>query len=246
MPLGDSDALTAGQQLTIFGFPGNAGTTAVSVDPGAVRSFVGDKRIGDGRAWINFSANIAHGNSGGLAVDGDGEIVGIPTRFGDDTGAFGDLPARRLRPISLALPLIDAARNGESYDEYRYVEPLSGSETIDFAGWSPSAGDKCTDQVVSSYPSGSSGLFPQVRYSGMTEGVDALIYLVGPDPDTGRRTLLDKEAVQWGAGEEGCVVLSYTPRGSDTWADGDYTVAMLLGPNFEEDAGSEATTVGGF
>jgi putative serine protease PepD len=245
VPLGNSAALTAGQQLTIFGFPGNAGTTAVSVDPGAVRSFVGDKRIGERRAWINFSANIAHGNSGGLAVDDDGKIVGIPTRFGNETGGFGDLPARRLRPINLALPLIDAARNGDDYDEYQHVKRLSGDETIDWVGWAPSDSDGCTDRTVTGYRSGSSGVFPQFRYAGMTADVDALIYLVGPDPDTGKRALLDKEAVQWGAGKKGCVVLSFTPRGSESWADGDYTVAMLLGPNFEVDAGAEATSVGG-
>jgi hypothetical protein len=90
------------------------------------------------RAFIKTSATISGGNSGGLAVDRSNRIIGIPTQLGagelegevvdcraladtnrdgviDDndncvpTGGF----INALRPINLALPIINAAKSGQ-------------------------------------------------------------------------------------------------------------------------------------
>ena len=129
--LGDSFRLTLGQPLYIYGYPGIGGDTITST-VGEVAGFTEDYAYGP-RAWIKTSAAIAGGNSGGLAADAAGRLVGIPTKFGSgrpeeyvdcrrlaDTNRDGVIDERdvcvpmggfinALRPVHLALPLIQAA-----------------------------------------------------------------------------------------------------------------------------------------
>jgi len=141
--LGDSDSLTLGDKLTILGYPGIGGDT-ITLTSGEVAGFTGETGIGN-RAFIKTSATIAGGNSGGLAANDAGELVGITTQLGSgsDTGIVdcrnladtnGDgvidendtcIPTggfiNSLRPVNLARPLIEAAERGE-------VNILSDSE----------------------------------------------------------------------------------------------------------------------
>jgi S1-C subfamily serine protease len=135
VPLGDADSLILGEAITILGYPGIGGAT-ITLTAGEVSGFTQDPVYGD-RAFIKTNATIAGGNSGGLAVDSEGRLIGVPTQLGyggDDqfvdcrvladtnkdgyvndqdscvpTGGF----INALRPINLALPLIQAAENGE-------------------------------------------------------------------------------------------------------------------------------------
>lgn len=133
--LGDSDKLTLGDKLTILGYPGIGGDT-ITLTSGEVSGFTSEAGIGN-RAFIKTSATIAGGNSGGLAADDAGELVGIPTQLGSgsDTGIVdcrfladtnGDgvinendtcIPTggfiNSLRPVNLAKSLIVAALRGE-------------------------------------------------------------------------------------------------------------------------------------
>ncbi|MCL5429496.1 MAG: serine protease [Chloroflexi bacterium] len=167
VPLGDSDQLNLGDALTILGYPGIGGDT-VTLTRGEVSGFTSQPDYGQ-RAFIKTSATIAGGNSGGLAVDDAGELIGVPTQLGyggedqyvdcrvladtnrdgfvDDsdscvpTGGF----INALRPVALAMPLIEAAQRGEvsivGVEEPMAVsEPVeSGSITDDFSdensGW---------------------------------------------------------------------------------------------------------------
>jgi S1-C subfamily serine protease len=143
--LGDADALRLGDSVTILGYPGIGGDT-ITLTAGEISGFTSQNPYGD-RAFIKTSATIAGGNSGGLAADSDGNIVGVPTQLGyggedqfvdcrvladtnrdgrvDDsdncipTGGF----INALRPINLALPLISAAQRGE-YNVVREQEPV--------------------------------------------------------------------------------------------------------------------------
>lgn len=135
VPLGDSDALELGGELTILGYPGIGGETITLTD-GKVGGFTSEDGVGQ-RAFIKTSATISGGNSGGLAVNAAEELIGVPTQLGyggedqfvdcrsladtnrdgviDDndscvpTGGF----INALRPINLAIPLIEAAQRGE-------------------------------------------------------------------------------------------------------------------------------------
>jgi S1-C subfamily serine protease len=135
VPQGDANELTLGDSITILGYPGIGGAT-ITLTSGEVSGFTQDGDYGD-RAFIKTSATIAGGNSGGLAVDSHGRIIGVPTQLGyggDDQyvdcrvladtnkdGYINDLDSciptggfiNALRPINLAIPLIEAAANGE-------------------------------------------------------------------------------------------------------------------------------------
>jgi len=59
------------------------------------------------RAEIDTDARIAPGNSGGMAIDNDGELIGVPSAYFQEA----DVPivSGRIRPIDLVKPLISEA-----------------------------------------------------------------------------------------------------------------------------------------
>lgn len=135
VPLGDSDQLQLGDTLTILGYPGIGGNT-ITLTRGEVSGFTGDRVYGN-RSFIKTSATIAGGNSGGMATNSHNELVGVPTQVGyggegeivdcraladtNGDGVINNLDSciptggfiNALRPIKLALPLIEAAKRGE-------------------------------------------------------------------------------------------------------------------------------------
>jgi putative serine protease PepD len=78
------------------------------VTRGVISTFVSD-RSGRDRAEIDTDARIAPGNSGGLAIDNDGELVGIPTALYAEKGSI--VASGRLRPINLMVPMIERAQD---------------------------------------------------------------------------------------------------------------------------------------
>lgn len=117
VPLGDSDELSTSDDVSFYGYPGAARSTAPTFTNGVVAGSAQDDRLDEFRAKINTTAAISGGNSGGPAVDESGHIVGIATweTFDEGGEAFSII-----RPINLARPVIDAAVNGE-----RYTSPWS-------------------------------------------------------------------------------------------------------------------------
>ena len=136
--LGDSDAIGIGAELRILGYPGIGGET-ITFTEGAVSGFNQERGV-NGRAWIKTDATIAGGNSGGMAVNHAGLLIGVPTiaSSGDEDSAIVDcrpvadtnrdgsidefdtcVPIggfiNGLRPINLASPLIDAASANREY-----------------------------------------------------------------------------------------------------------------------------------
>ena len=136
VPLGDSDSMSLGDSIVIIGYPGIGGET-ITLTRGEVSGFTSEAPYGN-RAYIKTSATIAGGNSGGLAANPQGEIIGVPSAVG--TGDIDDefVDCRRLadtnrdgvideydncvptggfinalRPIQLALPMIQAAQAGQ-------------------------------------------------------------------------------------------------------------------------------------
>ncbi len=128
--IGNSDALRTGDKIRVFGFPAISTSNASTLTEGVVSGPVEDVRLGSNRAFLNLDAAIRGGNSGGLAADQSGHLVGVPTLSrirGDET------PVSSMRPASFAAPLLEAARSGKDYTS-PYVTPLSGSEKIDNIG----------------------------------------------------------------------------------------------------------------
>lgn len=137
VPIGDSDGLEIGDDLRIIGYPAIGGET-ITLTEGATSGFLPETGI-EGRAWIKTDAAVLAGSSGGLALH-DGLLVGLPSIVGagaesdevidcdlifdtngDELIDEGDtcLPTggflNGLRPINLALPLIEAAQSGTEY-----------------------------------------------------------------------------------------------------------------------------------
>lgn len=85
---GDSEELMISDEINMFGFPGLGGNTA-TYTKGIVSGFLDENRDGI-YEWIKTDAELSHGNSGGLATDGMGRFVGVPTAGNtDDVGKIG-------------------------------------------------------------------------------------------------------------------------------------------------------------
>lgn len=101
VPIGDSDTVQIGDTLSVLGFPGLGGET-VTLTRGTVSGF--HSQAGLARAWIKTDTEINRGNSGGMAINDAGELIGIPTFIGTDVQVTGKLGY--IRPVNLAQPLI--------------------------------------------------------------------------------------------------------------------------------------------
>lgn len=66
-----------GELVRIFGYPAISGGYSLTITDGIVSSFPGDD-------LIVTSAKISHGNSGGLAVDKNGCMIGVPSLVSSD------------------------------------------------------------------------------------------------------------------------------------------------------------------
>lgn len=69
-----------GQSVRIFGYPAISGGYSLTITDGIISSFSGD-------GLIYTSAEVSHGNSGGLAVDQNGCMIGIPSMVSSDENA---------------------------------------------------------------------------------------------------------------------------------------------------------------
>lgn len=150
--LGNSDELHLGDDIAILGYPGIGGET-ITLTRGEVSGFTSEANYGN-RAYIKTSATIAGGNSGGLALNASNQLIGIPTEVGagEETGEVVDcrpladtnrdgvvdnydtcVPTggfiNALRPVNLAMPLIDAALRGEV--AYSDIEQLPVAEVAE-------------------------------------------------------------------------------------------------------------------
>ncbi|MBI4975583.1 serine protease [Candidatus Peregrinibacteria bacterium] len=83
-----------GSSLTVIGYPGIGGKT-VTYTSGVVSGYLDEAGV----KYIKTDAEISFGNSGGTAVDKDGNFVGIPTLIsGDAGGSIGYLlPVKNIK-----------------------------------------------------------------------------------------------------------------------------------------------------
>lgn len=202
--LGDSDAIDIGEDIQILGYPGIGGET-ITFTRGSVSGFTSEHSVGD-RAWIKTDATIAGGNSGGLAVNANGRLIGVPSiagsgsegstvdcRFLEDTNGDGFIDSEDscvpvggfingLRPVKLALDLIEDAENGTEY-----VSPYGGQEAqetpvggtfdtsdVDFSNITFSSDvteDDEPAEVILSLPSNAPTLCAFWDYEGMQDGM---------------------------------------------------------------------------
>lgn len=269
--VGDSDSVKIGDEVRIFGFPGIGGDT-ITFTRGSVSGFTGDRSVG-GRAWIKTDATIAGGNSGGLAVNAAGELIGVPTivgsgadtenfvdcRFVADTNGDGQVDSRDdcvpvggfingMRPVNLAMPLIEAARSGKTYvSQFEGINPQSTPGSVvdtskiifDNVVFSDgvTTGDEPTG-VYNALPSGVDRVCGFWDYEGMLDGVrwDAQWFVDG-EMDEGGSVIDDT----WVGGDSGswwvCIINEETGL-----ADGLYELVLSVEGEFQN---ADAIWVGG-
>lgn len=100
--VGDSNTLSIGDDVFVFGFQGTGGMT-LSFSRGSVGGFTGEDLSSSGRQWVKHDAQTGPGNSGGGVFDESGVLVGVHS-----AGVAGNNNSRTsfMRPLALAWGLI--------------------------------------------------------------------------------------------------------------------------------------------
>jgi len=109
--LGNSDQVQQGDDVFAFGYP-----FGISGDVDFKNGTVSRWQMIDGTNYIEISAQIEHGNSGGPLVNNQGKVVGINEFLIDPNSVSGIELGESLKfamPINTAKALISALENGE-------------------------------------------------------------------------------------------------------------------------------------
>jgi S1-C subfamily serine protease len=268
--LGNSDGLHVGDHINVFGFPGIGGDTITFTD-GSVSGFTAQEGLGD-RAWIKTNAGIAGGNSGGLASNDAGFIIGVPTIA--SAGAAGDITDCRviqdtngdgivdkndtcipigefingLRPINLALPLIKAAQSGLAYaspfdQSNQSSSQGSGSETFSSITWySATGGSDC--KVKDPVNSFPSGTSAMAGVFNFSGMTDGEPWAEKWLVDGQELYSTTDKPAQWGSGSDG---KTYTCLFSSQsgMPEGNYHVELYAGTNLQLMTQSDVVVGGG-
>jgi len=265
--LGDSENVEIGDNIRILGYPGIGGDT-ITFTNGVVSGFTSERSVG-GRAWIKTDATIAGGNSGGLAVDAAGRLIGVPTiagsgaddqpvdcRYVADTNRDGVVDENDncvpvggfingLRPVNLALPLIDAVKAGEQYVSpiEPEPEPTGGFDTVNVYISNLVFADGVTDddkptKVYDAMPSGVDHVCAFWDYEGMQDGMswEALWFIDGELSEEG--SIVDDTWVGGNSGNWWACILNE----ESGLSDGLYELTISVEGDLQ---GSRAIFVGG-
>jgi putative serine protease PepD len=225
--IGNVAKLQLDQAVTILGFPSVAHSQSITVTSGVVSTFVPDpmEHVKDARFELETTARVAHGNSGGAAIDSAGHLIGVPSAVipgeGSDT-------SWRLRSVAEAAPLIAAARSHTPYHGKLLVQ-LTGTEAVTAVGIGATKPEACAGPRTTA--SSASAVFG-FRYSGFPKGVDVALVIVTPD---GTAVRDDSQFFPHGTLPDGsgCIGLPVTAAdlGQPTMPVGTWHVQMFAGPN---------------
>jgi pSer/pThr/pTyr-binding forkhead associated (FHA) protein/S1-C subfamily serine protease len=105
IPIGDSDLMRIGDPVAVLGYPG-LGQDTPTFTRGTVAGFLADESIDQPRGWIKTDAEVNHGNSGGIAINIKGELIGVPSMAFVDPEGSGKISG--IRPINLAKVVTDS------------------------------------------------------------------------------------------------------------------------------------------
>lgn len=225
--VGNVAAVQLDQPVTVLGFPGVADSDSISVTSGVVSTFVPDPlgHVADPRFEMETTARVAHGNSGGAAIDNAGQLIGVPSLA---IPGEGQDVSWRLRSVAEAGRLIAAARGHTTYQSKLLVQ-LTGSEQVVQTGVGDTAQAACGGGRTT--VAGQSAVFG-VAYAQVPAGLD-LAMLVAL-PDGGVVTLQGAGLPQTTATHSsGCFGFRLTAdeAGLPALPAGTYHVQLLAGPN---------------
>jgi len=176
LTLGNDAAVQLDQTVTVLGFPGVADSDSITVTSGVISTFVPDPlgHVADPRFELETTARLAHGNSGGAAVNDTGQLIGVPSL--EVTGEGGDL-SWRLRSVTEAQALIAAAKAGRPYHSKILVQ-RTGAEQVTGAGVGASQRAACGGSTT--LQAATSAVFG-ANFSGVPKGLDLAMLVELPD-----------------------------------------------------------------
>jgi putative serine protease PepD len=226
LTLGNDNDVQLDQTVTVLGFPGVAESDSITVTSGVISTFVPDPLgiVDDPRFELETTARVAHGNSGGAAINDAGQLVGVPSE--EVTGEGADI-SWRLRAVSEALPLIKAARDHTTYHSKILVQ-LTGQEQVGARGIGTTFQAACSGGR--SIPAGPSAMFG-VDYAQFPKGLDVavLIDVPGGTTVTGDTGGLPEAIITQSSG---CISyeLDASQLGLAVLPSGTYQLQLLGGP----------------
>jgi S1-C subfamily serine protease len=240
--LGSVGSLQLDQLVTVLGFPGVSGSNSITVTNGVISTFVPDPlgHVTDPRFELETTARVAHGDSGGAAIDNSGRLIGVPSLAIPGEGS--DV-SWRLRSVAEAQPLITAARMGTTYRSTLLVQP-TGSERVIATGVGTTVTQACSGspRIATGTPSVTFG----VGYAGFPRGLDTALFIRLPDGTTltGQLGGLPQSTA---TASTGCFSyrLDAGQLGAASVPDGTYQVQLLAGPDLTPVSALTSVTVGG-
>jgi len=229
LPLGDSDALGFGDDIITIGFPGVGivdEVVSLTYTEGIVAGFVSEGGV---KVWIKTDALTGPGNSGGMVINDEGEIIGVHTAGSSDPQSAARISLER--PINLAYELI---RKAQVTEPGQPITPAKGGTTpttttgdAGDAVWSEFTFATEVDSdynpigATDTFDSGVSKVYAVYQYEGMDDG-----------QAWSRTWYLDGEAVlsqdeTWDGGESGNGWLNIYNNGG--LPDGAYDLVVWVG-----------------
>ena len=167
MDLADSDSVNIGDELSVIGFPGIGGDT-VTFTQGKVSGFLDEDRD-NVFEWIKTDAEVNHGNSGGLAINQEGLMIGVPTAGVSDVEAAGKISL--VRPINLARTLIGLGALPTNTSSCGQLEQHQDGATISNLVFAQSVNrDGSPSGVAANFPSGMTAVYAVFDYDRFRNG----------------------------------------------------------------------------
>jgi S1-C subfamily serine protease len=227
VPFGDSETLGFGDDIISIGFPGVGivdEVVSLTYTEGIVAGFVSEGGV---KVWIKSDALTGPGNSGGMVINGEGELIGVHTAGSSDPQSAARISLER--PVNLAYELI---RKAQVTEPGQTVTPATGGTTTTTgdagdAVWGEFtfATDVDSDYnpigATDTFDSGVSMIYAVYQYEGMEDG-----------QAWSRTWYLDGEAVlsqddTWDGGEHGNGWLNVYNNGG--LPDGAYGLVVWVG-----------------
>jgi putative serine protease PepD len=228
------------QPVTVLGFPGVADSDSITVTSGVVSTFVPDPlgHVRSPRFELETTARVAHGNSGGAAINNAGQLIGVPSLA---IPGEGNDVSWRLRSVAEAAGLVRAARDHAAYRS-RILVQLTGREQVSAAG--VGAGGPAACAGGRAIPAATSAFFG-MRYDRFRTGLDIAMAIALPDGTAvtaGSGGLPQSTATT----TSGCFAyqLNAADLGLATLPAGTYQVQLLGGPDLTPLSGPADLTVG--
>jgi S1-C subfamily serine protease len=221
LPRGDSETLLPGDRLAVIGYPGLGGDT-VTYTEGVVSGFLDED--GDGEfEWIKTDTEVNPGNSGGLAIDSEGNFIGVPTAGYSRADVAGKISL--VRPGAIALRFYDNASLGQSTQAGLggHGAAIGRSKTASVSG--VEFGDAVDRQSkvtrpLTTFPSGATDIYVSFDFANFRNG-QSFAFAWKIDGESAY-----EDSLTWEEGVNGTTWLHlYSEEGLP---DGLYTVEMRL------------------